>query len=80
MYRPTAPTDTVRCVSSVYIRPAQNTRGRVYKYIPLLWCAIIIRGSDQVFDSTDPAGDMYTRFSRILVDHILGVEVGGGEA
>ena len=76
--RPTAPTDTLRRVPSLYIRPAQNTRGRVYEYIPLLWCVNVIWGSIQ-FVSADPAGNTCARLSRVLVDDVPGVEVGGGE-
>ena len=78
--RSTSPTDTLRCVSSVCIRPAQNPRGRVHKHITLLRCANVIQGPIQtVYISTDLVGDVCTRFSRVLVDDVLGVEVGGGE-
>ena len=79
--RPNAPTDTLRRVSSVHIRPTQTYRGCVYEHIPLLWCANITRGSNQtVFLSANSAGDVCARFRRVLVDDVLGVEVGGRES
>ena len=78
--RPTTPTDTPRCISFVCIRPTQNAGGRIYKPIPLLRYANIIQGSNRVvFISTDSAGDVCTRLSRVLVDDVPGVEVGSGK-
>jgi len=60
----------------MYILPIQNPRGCAYKRIILLWYADIVRGPIQMaFISTHFAGDACARFSRILIDDVLGVDV-----
>jgi len=74
---PPVPYDAYRLC--IFVR--HRTLEVVYTSISLFYGARNITwGSGQMpFISTDPAGDIYSRFPRVLVDDVLGVKMGGGE-
>ena len=60
MCRPDAPTDTFGCISSVYIRAAQNPRDSIYRRLALIWCVrTTLNLHLTVFVLTNPSGGIY---------------------